>query len=129
MVLLSLPFAGCNRQDADRLAKLGTKLEKKAETLGGKSNGGLIRGWQTVPLHLGDVAVDARVLARLNWDKSLADTAIQVQLADGVVELHGQVRDAQQKHRAVELAESTLGVEKVTDRLEIGPDSAASPKR
>jgi BON domain-containing protein len=113
---------GCNRQDADRLAKLGAKVEQRVEGLGNGGQGRFDRSWQAVPFHWGDVAVDARVSARLHWDKTLGDAAIQVQVVDGVVELHGQVRDVQHKRHAVEVAEATLGVEKVADRLEVrGP--------
>lgn len=117
---LALSATGCNKSDSDRLGKLGGTVRQKAEKLIAGNNK-VIRGWQTVPLHLGEVAVDARVSARLSWDRTLADAEIQVQLADGVVELTGQVRNGEQQRRAVALAQSTLGVEKVNDRLEVRP--------
>lgn len=116
----ALSSTGCNKADNERLGKLGGVLRQKAEkVIAGNSK--VIRGWQTVPLHLGEVAVDARVSARLSWDRALADAEIQVQLLDGAVELTGQVRNGEQQRRAVELAQSTLGVEKVNDRLAIRP--------
>jgi len=120
LVPISLLSAGCHYKDADRLASLGAKLAKKAEALFTPGAGGAMRGWQSMPLW-GDGALDARVLARLNSDKGLSETSIQVQVIGGVVELHGKVRDMDQKRRAFELAQTTLGVEKVLDRLEIGP--------
>ena len=63
--------------------------------------------------------LDARVSARLRWDKALAGSKIQVQAKDGVVELKGPVIDLAQRRRAVELAESTAGADKVTDLLEV----------
>jgi len=120
---LALPSTGCNKADNERLGKLGGVLRQKSEKLIAGNNK-VIRGWQTVPLHLGEVAVDARVSARLSWDRALEDTEIQVQLTEGVVELTGQVRNPEQQRRAVELAQSTLGVEKVNDRLEIAPAKA-----
>ena len=118
----SIFSCGCQNKDADHLAGLGARLAQKAQGLlppGGRS---LLGSWQTVPLHLGDLAADARVSARLSWDKTLADAEIQVNAVGGsVVELQGKVRNEEQQRRAVELAQTTLGVEKVLDRLEIGP--------
>jgi osmotically-inducible protein OsmY len=67
------------------------------------------------------------VLTRLRWDKGLAGTAVQVDTpGTGVVRLQGIVADDQQRRRAVDLAESTQGVEKVVDELTVGP-AAESP--
>ena len=60
-----------------------------------------------------------RVSARLRWDKSLVDAKIEVSEAGTTVELKGTVGEPAQKQRALELAESTAGVEKVTDSLEV----------
>lgn len=56
------------------------------------------------------------------WDHSLCEVEIQVQLVNsGTVRLMGTVT-ADQKRRAVEIAETTQGVEKVVDELEVaGP--------
>ncbi len=65
-----------------------------------------------------ETSLDARVSIRLRWDKNLADMPIQVSSKGAVVELKGAVRDLDQRRRAVEIAESTAGVEKVVDALE-----------
>jgi osmotically-inducible protein OsmY len=116
---LSLLSAGCNSKDVDGLAELGTLLAQKASALLGTSGSAAARGLQAVPLQLGELAVDARVAARLNWDKPLADATIQVKAIGEIVELHGTVRSIDQRQRAIELAQTTAGVEKVVDRLEI----------
>jgi hypothetical protein len=120
LVPFSFALCGCGQKDADRLAALGAKLGRKAGGMLAPGGGRIMRGWQAVPLHIGDLAVDARVSARLGWDKSLADASIEVTAVGYVVELRGKVRDEEQKRRAVELAQTTLGVEKVADLLEIG---------
>jgi hypothetical protein len=117
---LTLLAAGCNSEDTDRMARLGHKLLAKAESLGPEADGRLNRGWQAMRSGLDGMPLDARVTSRLHWDKSLAETDIQVRVEGGLVELKGTVRDAAQRQRAVELAEATVGVEKVTDSLE-GP--------
>jgi hypothetical protein len=119
-LLLAFGACGCNGRDADRLANLGTKLERRAESLLAPDAARLLRGWRTAPFSLSEGAIDARVSSRLNWDKALADTPIQAKVVGGVVELHGKVRSEDQRRRAYELALTTEGVEKVLDRLEIG---------
>ena len=55
---------------------------------------------------------------RLRSDKALQATKIEVTLrAGGEVELKGSLASDEQKRRALELADSTQGVEKVTDSL------------
>ncbi len=120
--LIGLLFlGGCQHKDADQLAKLGTKLSQKVEGFFLGHSGRLAQCWPSLPVHLGEVALDARVSARLRWDKKLAELGIQVHADGGTVELQGKVQDLEQRRRAVEIAESTNGVEKVTDKLE-GPE-------
>lgn len=114
---LALLGAGCSGADADILARVGRKVAGRVEAT--TTNSKLASGWQSVRANLDDVAVDARVSARLNWDKGLAGVPIQVQASAGRVELHGTVSDPAQRRRAVELAESTAGVTEVVDALQV----------
>src|SRR5437868_14702444 len=114
-----IPFAvfilfivGCSNNDQEHLARAAGKAREKIKNAGGESGRGLTTGWQSV-------AVDARVSARLRWDKILSNEKIQVQATGGVIELKGTVRDLTQRRRAVELAESTVGAEQVVDLLEV----------
>ena len=69
------------------------------------------------------MTVQGRVYARLYWDKSLADAPFQVETKNGgVVVLKGSVPSAEAKHRAVELAQSTVGVNDTVDELGIAPN-------
>ncbi len=92
----------------------------KAETLTAGAEGKFSKAWQALRGGWNEDALDARVSQRLRWDKSLADSPIQVNVSANVVKLTGNVTDLAQRRRAVELAESTVGVEKVIDALE-GP--------
>jgi len=103
---------GCNRSDQDHLARAAGKAREKINSASGESGRGLTTGWQSM-------ALDARVSARLRWDKTLSNEQIQVQATGGVIELKGTVRDLGQRRRAVELAESTVGTEQVLDLLEV----------
>jgi hypothetical protein len=110
---------GCQRADTDRLARVGHKLADKTELLSAQANNKLVTGFHTLRANLEDVGLDARVSARLRWDKALADVVIQVQVIDGHIQLSGTVPDLSMRRRAVELAESTIGVTEVVDALEI----------
>jgi osmotically-inducible protein OsmY len=103
---------GCSNNDQDHLAKAATKAREKIKSATGESSRGLTTGWQSM-------ALDARVSARLRWDKTLSSEQIHVQATGGIIELKGRVRDLNQRRRAVELAESTVGTEQVLDLLEI----------
>jgi osmotically-inducible protein OsmY len=114
LVLFGLAWgvAGCNRQDADHLSHIGQKLAAGL----GEVRGSLEVGWHGVVPAMG---LEARVEARLYWDKALAGAAIEVKASGSEIELTGTVKDQTQQHRAVGLAEATSGVEKVVDNLQV----------
>jgi osmotically-inducible protein OsmY len=111
-------LGGCSRQDADRLARVGRKGMGKAEAAVGSLNNNLAHGWPGGVDAFGDAGLDQRVAARLRWDRTLAALTIDVQAHGKEIELKGKVQDLTQRRRAVELAETTAGVEKVTDLLQ-----------
>jgi len=115
-----LLLGGCQNKDVQQLAQLGTKLSQKAEALFVGGSGQLTQSWPALPIQIGAATLDLRVSSRLRWDKRLDGAAIQVRADGGTVELLGQVKSLEQRRRAIELAEATEGVDKVTDRLE-GP--------
>lgn len=112
---LAVTATGCTEQDAGAMTRIGKKLAGVAGDL--KEHLG--SGWQGV---YGGMGVEARVAARLHWDKSLSDASIHVKATGAEVELKGTVQTQEQKRRAVDLAETTAGVERVDDALELnGP--------
>jgi osmotically-inducible protein OsmY len=115
---LTVGAIGCSQEDPDHLARVAKCVAAKGEGLTGDADKTLT-GWQALQTNLDELTLDARVSARLRWDKDLAGAQIQVQAREGAVELKGTVRDLAQRRRAVELAESTVGTEKVVDRLEV----------
>jgi hypothetical protein len=120
-VLLGLAAlaAGCNRQDTERLARVGRRVVAKAEALTSDLRENLGDGWKGFCASTELAGLEARVAARLRWDKGLTDAAVTVHATGGDVELKGTVHDPTQRRRAVELAESTAGVEKVTDSMQL----------
>ena len=118
LVLLVVSGGGCNSQDADRLARVAGAAAARVEALTAGADGRLT-GWPSFPANLDELSLDARISAWLRWDKGLAGLQIEVHTVDGVVELKGSVHDLEQRRRAVELAQSTAGTDKVTDSLEV----------
>ena len=122
LCVLLLGLGGCNHQDADRLARVSRKAAEKVQALTTGSSNRVAEGVQVMRASWDEIALDARVAARLRWDKGLAGSHIEVRASGSTVELHGTVTSANQRGRAVELAEATVGVERVTDSLEISGD-------
>ncbi|PWT88238.1 MAG: hypothetical protein C5B56_09100 [Proteobacteria bacterium] len=116
---LAFVACGCEAQDTDRLARAARRIAAKFDTVTSSADDKITAGWQAFRSDLNEMSLDTRVSARLRWDKGLAGAKIQVQAKNGVVELKGPVADLTQRRRAVEIAESTIGAEKVTDLLEV----------
>src|SRR5205814_665419 len=106
---------GCNRQDTECLARIGRKTIGRTAGLTGDFRNTLTSGWQGVCTTLDETSVESRVLARLRWEQTLAESKLEVRLKDGSIELSGTVADLTCRRRAVALAESTAGVSKVVD--------------
>jgi hypothetical protein len=115
--------AGCNRQDTECLARIGRKTIGRSAGMTGDFRNCLTSGWQGVCSTLDESSVETRVSARLRWEQSLAESRLEVRLKDGAIELSGTVADLTSRRRAVALAESTAGVSKVVDLLQL-PEQA-----
>jgi osmotically-inducible protein OsmY len=116
--VLMLMACGCEQQDTERLDRAGRRVAVKCGHAASAIQDKLATTWSAARTHWEDTPLDVRVTARLRSDKDLADAEIQVGAREGVVELHGTV-NIKQRQRAVELAEATIGVEKVIDALEM----------
>jgi osmotically-inducible protein OsmY len=114
LVLASL---GCDGQDTDRIARVARCVGDKIEAATQDGNGHW-DSWPVLKSPAGN-SLQSRVAARLRWDKSLEGSDIQIQVNEKTVELQGTVENLLQRRRAVDLAESTVGVAKVDDRLEV----------
>jgi hyperosmotically inducible protein len=123
LACLALLLAGCDGRDADRLARIGDKVVVKMQAQTGGAQSRLPDSLQSIRGGLSEFAVDAKVAARLRWDKELEGAAIQVSAAGGgVVKLSGTVATLEDRQRAVRLARDTVGVSNVIDELaEAGP--------
>jgi osmotically-inducible protein OsmY len=114
LLLALLPLAGCQARDADLLALACQRASQKIGLSGGPARGtlhGTLRG------SLGETSLSARVESRLRWDKALAEYPIEVSAAGGTVTLRGTLADAALRQRAEDVAQATVGVEKVVNEL------------
>jgi osmotically-inducible protein OsmY len=118
-VMLALFIAGCSEQEIGHIERVTGKAWDKAQNatsrisaelgvdandpLGKWEDGGLIR----------------KVQQRLQWDQQLQGSSIKVQIESEEVVLTGNVKDERQRQRAVQLAETTDGVHRVKDTLQI----------
>ncbi len=117
-LLIALLSAGCNRQDADGLERIGHKVLERTQAAVSplrEKFDDTVKGFGSSS----GSGLHERVQRRLQWDKALADVAIEVTITDHEVELKGKLKSAEQRRRAVELTETTAGVERVTDHLEV----------
>jgi osmotically-inducible protein OsmY len=123
--------AGCEKEDPEHLANVARKLASRAGPVVDTVDTEWLQRFRTTPepapvpvaVPASEPGVEARVSARLRWEKSLADASIQVVANEGGIELKGTVANLAQKKRAVELAESTTGVDRVTESLEVDEQS------
>jgi hypothetical protein len=116
--LLAMGLCGCNSDDSDRLGRIGRKVADRLAALTGESDGKLNRGWAALRSGWDNYPIDVRVSMRLRWDRALTDCKIEVIRQGAKVELTGTVPNAAAHQRAIELAESTDGVESVADWIE-----------
>jgi osmotically-inducible protein OsmY len=117
---LALAACGCS-QDADGLARVCQKTAAKFDDATENMRGKLQNGWGAVRGSLPESGLDSRVSLRLRWDQELEGANISVAPAGaGMVRLTGDVTTLAQRRRAVALAQSTAGVEKVLDELRVG---------
>jgi osmotically-inducible protein OsmY len=113
-------ICGCSNQDADRLCKVGRKVSARLESAAGGSRGKMANSWLAMRGAMGEARLDCRVLVRLRWEQTLAESDIRVEMtAPGVVKLLGSVNNFQERRRAIEVANSTVGVKQVDDELTV----------
>jgi hypothetical protein len=148
LLLPAVLACGCARDDTDRLARIGRKTLARCDAVTASLRGKVAEGVDAVrtslpepankpaaatpdaaparpaappatpPASVSTTPLDARVLWRLRWDKSLAGADIQVDSPmGGVVQLRGVVNDLTRQRRALDLAETTEGVDRVVNEF------------
>jgi osmotically-inducible protein OsmY len=105
---------GCSRQDTECLSSIGRKIVDRA---GAATTGYRDKLDGLKSLRSAADSIQHRVSMRLRWEKMLTDSTIEVIASGKEIELKGTVKSAEQRTRAVELAESTAGVERAVSSL------------
>ena len=96
--------------------RIGQSLDQGLNRLQGE----LREGWASLKQTVDRLGIEGRVYSRLRWDKEVATSTIDLDATDGgVVTLRGQVRNAAAKQKAVQLAQDTVGVNRVIDELSV----------
>jgi osmotically-inducible protein OsmY len=112
-LILVVIFAGCSREDGERLARVGRLAGEK------------VREAAPARTPLGDLNPEAtpagRVRARLRMDASLSDQPIHVVDGPDGLHLRGHVATEEQIEWAGKLASETAGVGTVVNELVAGP--------
>jgi len=117
--LLVVASAIASQAQDGPLRRTGRALDNAGRNVRARVEGEVVRGQITAQ----ERDLLARVTTRIRWDKKLIDSVLQIEVQlDGSVILRGSVLDAAAKNRAVDLAESTVGVTKVVDELAISKE-------
>lgn len=95
--------------------RIGAKLDQGIDKLGDE----LQEGWESLKRTVDRMGVQGRVYSRLRWDKHFADTQFEIDVEDDVVILRGVVASLQAKQKALQIAEDTIGVDRVNDELTV----------
>ncbi len=107
---------GCNRNDAECLSRAGQKVAVHAKGNFSEIGGKVDVSWPGVRR---EPTLHEKIHDRLRFDKLMKDATLEVHVKDKEVELKGTIANLEQRQRAIELAESVVGVEKVTDASQL----------
>jgi osmotically-inducible protein OsmY len=111
LFLAAVPF-GCDRTDGNRLANVGRKVAEKVQVLVPE------RTPFGAPITTSS-NVEDRVKERFRSDRFLSPIQFEFAVDGSTIRLKGIVDDEVLKKRAVEIAGSTVGVDKVIDELTV----------
>ncbi|HEY3391994.1 MAG TPA: BON domain-containing protein [Lacipirellulaceae bacterium] len=119
-------------------SQLPAQEEGAGESIGRRIDRGLDKiteevreAWAKARRQVDELGVQGRVYGRLRWDKALADQPIDVAVEkestdeQSTVILTGRVPDEAARKKAIELAQDTVGVREVIDRLRVEPRGQA----
>ena len=110
---LLLGVVGCNRHDAEALSRIGKKLATRAKESAGDVGTKVDVGW----LGRKEPTLQDKIQDRLRWENTLTEVAFEVKVNETEVELKAAVKTPSQRLRAVELAETVVGVTRVIDAI------------
>jgi osmotically-inducible protein OsmY len=87
----------------------------------------LRKTWADFRRSVDELSVQGRVYGRLHWDKAIGSAPIEITVQDeNVVTLSGSVPNEAAHRTAVTLANDTVGVRQVVDRLTVAAPTATT---
>jgi len=119
LIGLVMLVAGCNRHDAEALSRIGKKVGAHAKNGASEVGAKVDLSWAG---SLREPSLQEKVHDRLRYENTLTEIAFEVRVKDKEVELKGTVKTPSQRQRAIELAETVAGVEKVTDAIVVAEE-------
>ena len=103
--------------------RVGETLDRGLTRLGDK----LRKGWAEIRKSVDELGVQGRVYGRLHWDKAIGTAPIEISVQnENIVTLAGSVPTEAAHRTAVSLAENTVGVRQVVDRLTVSPTTTTT---
>lgn len=118
-IMLAILVAGCSEQEIGRIEKVTGKAWDKTQSAASRLTAELGIDTKDPLAKWEDGGLVRKVQQRLQWDQQLQGASIKVQIDSEEVVLTGNIKDEAQRRRAVQLAETTDGVRRVKDTLEI----------
>src|SRR5438067_1635329 len=97
LFLVLLMLGGCNRQDTERLGRIGKIAAHRVELVLGDVGDDLLARWQQGQERRHKSQLAREISKRLENDKDLANCKIEVLVEGDQVELRGVVKDRQQR--------------------------------
>ena len=86
----------------------------------GELAGDVRKGFEQARAAVDRMSVEARLYARLHWDKTLHDASLEVDVDDeGTATIQGVVPSEAAKAKAGQLAQDTVNVQRVVNNLEV----------
>lgn len=115
-------------------AQVGEALDRTARVVMKRARGAQAEveaAYNKAKAEIANFGVEARITGRLQWDKHLQGSQIEIEVDDkGVASLRGTVPDEAAKAKAMSLTRDTIGVREVVDELKVAgpPAGADQPK-
>jgi osmotically-inducible protein OsmY len=121
LTLCAALCAGCNRHDTESLSRIGRKIAVHAKNSTGDLGATIDLSWAGRR----EPSLQEKIQDRLRFENTLTEVAFEVIVHGKEVELKGTAKTPEQRLRAVELAETLAGVEKVINSIKT-PDEDES---
>jgi hyperosmotically inducible protein len=126
IAVAAVALSGCDRAHEDRAAEGVSKAVRNANQALRAAGETAREGAREAGHALGDAAVTARIKTALLADEGVDGASIDVDTSRGLVTLSGNLPNAAQVDRALQVARGTPGVRAVESRLTISTAKSAS---